>query len=157
MKGVRATYNNSFQIMHCIPRNVRACPYQVKHRIRAVTRFDGARGKKQVWRPHVRTWDLSEANILYWRQYLWHCWVLSAPLASRLRRRPELCLSTSQQPMILCGTAASSASYCDWCLIETWSTWSWIWLAIAVSLLLPDTTNVAGYDASRTASHRDLS
>jgi len=39
---------------------------------RGVPRLDGARGKKQVWRPHVRTWDLSEANVLYWR--LWHFW-----------------------------------------------------------------------------------
>ena len=33
---------------------------------RCVTRSDGARGKKQVWRPHVRTWGLSEANVLHW-------------------------------------------------------------------------------------------
>jgi len=39
-----------------------------------VTRLDGARVKKQVWCPHVRTWGLSEANVLYWRKYLWHCW-----------------------------------------------------------------------------------
>jgi len=32
---------------------------------RAIT---SARGKKQVWRPHVRTQDLSEANVLYWRK-----------------------------------------------------------------------------------------
>ena len=31
---------------------------------RCVTRLDGARGKKQVWRPRVRTWGLSEANVL---------------------------------------------------------------------------------------------
>jgi len=29
---------------------------------RSVTKLDCARGKKQVWRPHVRTWGLSEAN-----------------------------------------------------------------------------------------------
>ena len=51
---------------------------------RGVTRLDGARGKKQVWRPHVRTWGLSEANSLYWRKYLWHCWDFSAlPLVIR--------------------------------------------------------------------------
>ena len=33
-------------------------------RSRGVTRLDGARGKKQVWRPSVRTWGLSEANVL---------------------------------------------------------------------------------------------
>jgi len=31
---------------------------------RGVTRLGGVRGKKQVWRPHVRTWGLSEANVL---------------------------------------------------------------------------------------------
>jgi len=36
---------------------------------RGVTRLDGARGKKQVWRPHVRTWGFFEANVLYWRKY----------------------------------------------------------------------------------------
>ena len=29
---------------------------------RGATRLDGAWDKKQVWRPHVRTWALSEAN-----------------------------------------------------------------------------------------------
>ena len=33
---------------------------------RGVTRLDGARNKKKVWRPHVRTGDLSEANVLHW-------------------------------------------------------------------------------------------
>jgi len=37
--------------------------------ITVVTRLDGARGKKQIWRPHVRTWDLSELNVLYWTKY----------------------------------------------------------------------------------------
>ena len=44
-------------------------------------------GKKQVWRPHVRTWDLSEANILYWKKYLRHCWDFSAPPAVIRRSR----------------------------------------------------------------------
>jgi len=48
---------------------------------RGVTRLDGARGKKQVWCPHVQTWDLLDANLLYWKKYLWHCWDFSAPLA----------------------------------------------------------------------------
>jgi len=34
---------------------------------RSVTRLDSTRRKKQVWRPHVRTWGLSEANVLYWK------------------------------------------------------------------------------------------
>ena len=48
---------------------------------RGVTRLDGARGKKQVWHPHVRTWGLSKANLLYWRKYLRHCWDFLAPVA----------------------------------------------------------------------------
>ena len=28
------------------------------------------RGKKQVWRPHLRTWGLSEANVLHWSTVL---------------------------------------------------------------------------------------
>jgi len=31
---------------------------------RGATRVDGARNEKQVWRPHVRTWGLSEASVL---------------------------------------------------------------------------------------------
>ena len=31
--------------------------------------------------PHVPTWGLSEANVLYWRKSLWHCWDFSAPSA----------------------------------------------------------------------------
>jgi len=46
--------------------------------IREVTMLDGAWGKKQVWRPQVRTWGLSEANVL-WRKYLWHWWDFSVP------------------------------------------------------------------------------
>ena len=57
--------------------------------LRGVTRLDGARGKKQVWRPHVRTWDLSETNVLYWRKYLWNCWDFSASPA--VIRRPGNC------------------------------------------------------------------
>jgi len=41
---------------------------------RGVTRLVGARGKK-----HVRTWDLSEANLLYWRKCLWHFWTFRRP------------------------------------------------------------------------------
>jgi len=40
------------------------------HSVRGVTRLDGAWGKNQVWRRHVRTWGLSEANVLYRRKYL---------------------------------------------------------------------------------------
>jgi len=53
--------------------------FVARYTSRGVTRLDGARGKKQVWRPRVRTYGLSEANVLYWRKYLWHCWDFSAP------------------------------------------------------------------------------
>ena len=68
-----------------------------------------------------------------------------------------LCLSISQQPATLHGITASPASYCDFYLTETGSGWSWKWLAIAASPLPPVTTNGAGCDTSKTASHRDPS
>jgi len=46
---------------------------------RGVARLDGARGKKQLWRPHVRTWALSGANLLHWRKHLWYCWDFRRP------------------------------------------------------------------------------
>jgi len=49
-------------------------PFWLDNRdVQGVTRLDGAWGKKQVWRPHVRTWGLSEANVLLWKKCLWHC------------------------------------------------------------------------------------
>jgi len=38
---------------------------------RGVPTLGGARDKKYVWRP-------LEANVLYWRKYLRHCWDFSA-------------------------------------------------------------------------------
>jgi len=46
---------------------------------RDLMRLDGTQDNKQVWGPHVRTWGLSEANALYWKKYLWHCWAFSTP------------------------------------------------------------------------------
>jgi len=34
---------------------------------RDLTRLDGAWNKKKVWRPHIQTWGLWEANILFWK------------------------------------------------------------------------------------------
>jgi len=48
---------------------------------RGVPRSGDARGKKQVWRPNVRTWGLSGANVLYRRKYLRQCWAFSGPLS----------------------------------------------------------------------------
>jgi len=50
---------------------------------------------------------------------------------------------------------AYTTLYAAW--LDTWFAWSWRWLAIAASRSPPETTKEAGYDASRTASHRDLS
>jgi len=34
-------------------------------------------GQEATWVP----WHISEANLLYWRKYLWHCWHISVPPA----------------------------------------------------------------------------
>ena len=79
------------------------------------------------------------------------CWGKTSRTAFRLRRRPELCLSISQQPTAVYGISASPTSYCDSDLTETWSEWSWRWLAIAASPLPPVTTNGVDYNASKIA------
>ena len=38
-----------------------------------VTRLDSALCKKQVWRPYVRTWALSESKCTVLKKYLWLC------------------------------------------------------------------------------------
>jgi len=55
---------------------------------------------------------------------------------------------TSQHPTTLYGLAASPESCCDCCLIDTWSTCSWRWLAIAASPSPPEMIKGASYDAS---------
>jgi len=92
----------------------------------------------------VKRWNFRKAD---WKRRI----------AFPLKRRPELCSSTSQQPTTPYGTAASPASCCDCCLTDTWSTWSWRRLAIAALPLPPEMAKGAGYDASRTLSHRNLS
>jgi len=74
---------------------------------RGVTRLDGARDKKQVLRPHIWNWGLSEANVLYGRKYLWHCWDFSAlpaviwpPFLTHIRR-PGYC-APLVPPLCLC-------------------------------------------------------
>jgi len=68
---------------------------------RGVTRSDGARGKKQVWRPHARTWGLSEANVLHWSTVLVK--LLGFFGALIVTRRPENCApcSPSLRPWLL--------------------------------------------------------
>ena len=55
----------------------RLCRIARKFNLGLVTRGQpGAyrvRGKKQVKRPYVWTWDLLGVNALYWGKYLWHC------------------------------------------------------------------------------------
>jgi len=63
------------------------------------------------------------------------CWHRTSLIVSRLRRRPEMCLTISQQPVTLHGTSASPANYCNFYLTDTWSAWSWRWLVIAASPL----------------------
>jgi len=46
---------------------------------RGISRLDGPRGKKQVWRPHVRNEVLWGANVLHWRKYMGHCWDFWTP------------------------------------------------------------------------------
>ena len=60
------------------------------------------------------------------------------------KKKAELCLSTSQQPTRLYGTAVSPASCCNCCLMDTWPTWSWRLLAIAALPLPPATVKGAG-------------
>jgi len=55
---------------------------------RGVTTLDGARGKKQIWRPRVRTWGLPEANLLYRSKYLWHRWDFS-PVFTVIQAPPQ--------------------------------------------------------------------
>jgi len=42
---------------------------------------------------------------------------------------------TGEEPLLY-GIVASPASYCDCYLTETWSAWSWSWLAIETTFIL---------------------
>jgi len=104
--------------------------------------------KKQERREEaVNSIDFSHSSRKAWRTINNLLAGLDAPFTSA----PSLPTPTTQY-----GTAASPASCCDCCLIDTWSAWSWSWLAIAASPSPPETTKEAGYDTSRTASHREL-
>ena len=73
---------------------------------RGVARLDGAQGKKQVWRPHVRTWGLSEANVLRW----------SICDTVETFRRPENCapLAPSLHPCCCTKTLVISVTIYFW-------------------------------------------
>jgi len=56
----------------------------------------GAQGRNEVkWRPHIRTWGLSDVHALFWRQHLWYCWDFRRSLqifgAPAVMRRPGNC------------------------------------------------------------------
>jgi len=36
-------------------------------------------GQETTLAPQCRNWDLSEANVLYWRKPLWYCWDFRRP------------------------------------------------------------------------------
>jgi len=61
--------------------------------VRGATTLDGAQAKKQVRRSYVRTWGLSDANVLQW----------SSCDIARIFRRPENCVpcSPSLRPWLL--------------------------------------------------------
>ena len=52
-------------------------------------------GQEANLAPHVRTWGLSEANVLHWRKYLWQCWDFSAPPPRSDSAPGELCTPCS--------------------------------------------------------------
>jgi len=62
---------------------------------RSVTRLGGARGKKQVRRPHVRTCALSGVNLLYWRST---CDIVGTFLRPAVIRRPGNCAPLCYAP-----------------------------------------------------------
>ena len=124
-------------------------PFNILERLiyaRVETIIDPLLPREQVNFPHGRS-AVDQVT-------LWH---RKSRIAFQLKRKPELCLLISQQHTTLYGTAASPASCCDCWLIDTGSIWSWIWLAITALHLPPEMAKGAGYDASRTASHKDLS
>jgi len=82
------------------------------HLWEGVTRLDGARGKKQVWRPNVRTWGLSEANVLRWRMYLWQCWDFSA--SPQLFRAPAVLWHPENCAPLPPRYAAAPLIYMNW-------------------------------------------
>jgi len=70
-------------------------PFWLDNRdVKCETRLDGAWGEKQVWRPHVHTWDLSEPTVLFYKKCLWHYCDF---LATSSIRRPRKCAPLSSR------------------------------------------------------------
>ena len=66
LKGINHSLAEHFEIPVNKPNAERRQRRGVLITARGVTRLDGARGKKQVWHPHVQTCGLLEANVLHW-------------------------------------------------------------------------------------------
>ena len=62
---------------------------------RGVTRLDGTRSKKQVWRQYLNLRSFRRKCTVFEENYLWHCWDISATPAVILRRFPQLFRSDS--------------------------------------------------------------
>jgi len=87
---------------------------------RCITRSDGALGKKQVWRSHVRTSVFSEANVLHWSRLLVTLLRLfgatlsfGALIVTPLTRRPGNCAAWPRR------------NACDYCAQRRTSTIPW--------------------------------
>jgi len=65
LKGINHSLAEHFEIPVNKPNAERRQRRGVLITARGVTRLDGARGKKQVWHPHVQTCGLLEANVLH--------------------------------------------------------------------------------------------
>jgi len=102
----------------------RFCTTQVAplgHRVQArgVPGLDVARGKKQVWHPYVRTWGLSETNVLYWRKYLWHCFDFSVPAAVIRRLGNCAPMPPLVTPLVQASGGCSVCLFNWWCFLFT--------------------------------------
>jgi len=62
------------------------------------------------WRPHVRIWGLSEANLRYWRKYLRHCWNFSMP---PVIRRPGNCAPLATPLVLLLNRSVMRFRHCS--------------------------------------------
>ena len=88
ISGNRSVARHLLRFWNVVKRDPRQPKYFLPSR--GVPGLDDARGKKQIWCPHVRTWGLAEANVLYWRKYLRRSWDFSA--LPPVNRRPWHCV-----------------------------------------------------------------
>jgi len=79
--------------------------------VRGLERLDGARGEKQVWRPRVRTWGLSETNLATKKVLVTLLGLFGAPRISDstlgVLRPPSPSLAPPRHPSLhLCSTCS---------------------------------------------------